>query len=260
MSDTLTRPMVIAPNKVNAWTGYATLLRWNLNQIGPMLPLIIVLQAVLAAGMIVGFGLLSPSLDEATMMFLSTGAPTVLLLLVGLVVVPQAVAMARNNGSFQYTRTLPVPRPMVLLSELTSAVIVAIPSIFVALLVARWHYDVAFSIDWPVLFGAAVLVAVMGSAVGYALAVTFPPMLAQILSQVLIFFVMLFSPVNYPATQLPEWFQRLHHYLPIEAGAKLIRAGMASEHFQWTTRDLVVLAIWTAVGIVLSMRALSRRS
>ena len=240
-------------------TSYTTLVRWTLSQIGAFMPLIVVIQAVLAAGMIIGFGLLVPSIDDATILFLSTGAPTVMLLLIGLVIVPQGVATARNNGTFHYLRTLPAPRWLHFFADLTVWILVAAPSLVVAVLVARWHYDVAFTIDVPVLVAGTLLVTVTGTSVGYAIAVMFPPMISQVLTQVLAFFVMLFSPINYPASQLPQWFQTVHDYLPFESGAALIRAGLASAQFDWEWSDLATLAAWAIVGVVISLRALVRR-
>src|SRR5699024_8393091 len=96
-----TRPATLpAPGAAGALSTYRTLLRWTLSQIGAMLPLIILVQALLAAGIIVGFGFLIPDIDTSTALFLSTGAPTVLLLVIGLVMVPQGVAQARTDGTF----------------------------------------------------------------------------------------------------------------------------------------------------------------
>lgn len=238
---------------------YTTLVRWTLSQIGAFMPLIVVIQAVLAAGMIIGFGLLVPSIDDGTILFLSTGAPTVMLLLIGLVIVPQGVATARNNGTFHYLRSLPAPRALHFFADLTVWILVAAPSLVVAVLVARWHYDVTFTIDVPVLVAGALLVTVTGTSVGYAIAVMFPPVISQVLTQVLAFFVMLFSPINYPASQLPQWFQTVHDFLPFESGAALIRAGLASAQFDWEWSDLVTLAVWAILGVIISLRALVRR-
>lgn len=249
-----------APVAAGPWRSYTTLLRWNLAQIGPMLPLVIVVQALIAAGIIVGFGFLIPDISAATALFLATGAPTVLLLTVGFVMVPQAVATARTNGTFAYLRSLPVARPLLLLADLTLWVLVALPSVAVAVLVAWLRFDLAFSFDWPLLIAAAVLVAVMATAVGYAIAVTLRPLLAQLLTQVLIFFVMLFSPITFPAAQLPAWFQSLHDVLPARPGADLVRAGLASEVYSASGQDLLVLALWTVAGLAVTLVALARRT
>lgn len=250
---------VPAPARVGPLATYLTLLRWNLAQVGPMLGLVVVVQAGLAAGILVGFGLLIPDIDLPTARFLSTGAPTVLLLVVGLVMVPQAVAQARANGTFTYLRSLPVARPWLLVADLTMWTMVALPAIPVTMLVARFRYGITFAVDWPVLLAGVLLVTVMATSVGYAIAVSVRPLLAQLLTQVLIFFVMLFSPVTFPADRLPTWYQRVHEVLPVQAGADLVRAGLTADTVAASPRDLLVLATWTAVALAITLRALVRR-
>ncbi|MCL3861604.1 ABC transporter permease [Actinotalea sp. K2] len=253
------RPLTFEPVRVGPGTTYLTLLRWQLAQIGGMLPLLVVVQALMAAGIIVGFGFLIPDIDAPTALFLSTGAPTVLLMTVGLVMVPQGVARARTDGTFTYMRALPVARPLVLLADLTVWMIVSVPSVAVAVLVAQLRYDLSLSLHWPLLVGASLLVVLTATSVGYAIAVTLPPMLAQLISQVLVFFVLLFSPITFPTTQLPGWFQGVHDVLPVRPAADLLRAGLASGTYDVVLRDLVVLLVWCAVGLTLSTRALVRR-
>ncbi|MFV2178157.1 ABC transporter permease [Actinomadura sp. LOL_016] len=248
------------PPRTSLWTAYGTLLRWTLAQAGAMLPLVIVVQSLLAAGVIVGFGFLVPGIDTSTARFLSTGAPTVLLMVVGLVMVPQGVAQARTSGTFTYLRTLPVPRPLLLLADLTVWLAVALPGIPVAVVVARLRYGFDHTFDWPVLATASVLTAVTATAVGYAIAVLLPPLLAQLTTQVLVFFVMLFSPITFPAARLPEWFQTVHDVLPFRPSADLLRAGLLSDVHSASPRDLAVLLAWCALGLAISTRALVRRA
>jgi ABC-2 type transport system permease protein len=249
-----------APARVGSGRTFATLMRWQFAQIGgTVLPLVVIVQALLAAGIIVGFGFLIPDITAETARFLSTGAPTVLLMTVGLVIVPQGVAQARANGTFAYLRALPVPRPLLLLSDLTVWLLVALPSVAAAVVVAQLRYDLTFAFDWPLLVAASVLVTLTATAVGYAIAVSLPPLLAQLCSQVLVFFVLLFSPITFPVSQLPAWFQSVHDVLPVRPAADLLRAGLATDTYVGTGRDLVVLLIWCVLGLLVSVRALVRR-
>ena len=244
---------------VSLWSTYRTLLRWQLAQIGSLLPLVIIIQALLAAGIIVGFGFLIPDIDSGTAMFLSTGAPTVLLLTIGLVIVPQGVSRSRTDGTFNYMRSLPVARPLIFAADLTVWVIIALPSVAVAVLAGKLRYDLEYSFNWPLLVAAALLITVTATAVGYAIAVSVQPMLAQLITQVLVFFVLLFSPITFPPSQLPGWFQTLHDFLPVRPGADLLRAGLAADTFDASGRDLVVLAVWCLAGVAITIRALVRR-
>lgn len=253
------RPEPIAAVQVGLWHSFRTMMRWSMASIGSMLPLIIVIQAMLAAGIVVGFGFLIPDITADTALFLSSGAPTILLLTIGLVIVPQGVSRARASGALDYQRALPVARPLLLIVDLTVWTLIALPGVVIGLLVAWLRYDLTFAFDWPVLILASLLVATMAAAVGYAIAVTLPATLAQLASQVLVFFVLLFSPITFPVSQLPDWFQTLHLVLPIQAAADLLRAGIASNVFAAEWRDLLVLVLWTAFGLLVTTRALVRR-
>ena len=247
------------PLRATVWASFSSLLRWQLSGIGTALPLIVVVQAMLAAGIVVGFGFVIPNITDATALFLSTGAPAMLLLTIGLVLVPQAVSRMRTDGTFDFMRSLPAARPLMLAVELTVWTAIALPGLAIGVLVAQLRYSLDLSINWPLLVSSALLVTVMATAIGYAIAVSMKPMVAQLISQVLVFFVMLFSPITFPADQLPQWFQTLHEYLPIQAGADLLRAGLASDIFDATSRDVLVLAVWCVGTVAITLRALMRR-
>ncbi|WP_229073385.1 ABC transporter permease [Actinoplanes sp. DH11] len=253
------RVPVGVPPRASLWTINGTLLRWTMAQTGALLPLFLVVQALIAAALILGFGFLIPDIDTRTAQFLSTGAPTVLLMVIGLVICPQGVAQARTSGTFTYQRALPVPRVLLLVSDLIVWLVIALPGIPVTILIAQLRYGFSYSIDWPLLLGAAILSAIMATSVGYAIAVLLPPMLAQLISQVLVFFVMLFSPITFPESHLPGWFQAVHDVLPFRPAADLLRAGLLSDDFSASGRDLVVLFAWCALGLAISIRALVRR-
>ncbi|AUS81409.1 ABC transporter permease [Actinoalloteichus sp. AHMU CJ021] len=248
------------PPRIGIWLSYGNLLRWMMAQTGAMLPFVIVVQALLAAGIIIGFGFVIPDIDTSSAQFLSTGTPTVLLMFIGLVMVPHSVAQARTTGTFTYLRSLPVPRPLLLMADLAIWLLVALPSVAVAVVVAHLRYGFGYSFDWPVLLTASILAAVTATAVGYAIAVSLPPLITQLVTQVLVFFVMLFSPVTFPASQLPTWFQAVHDVLPFRAAADLLRAGLLADTYTASWRDLVVLLAWCALGVAVGIRALTRRN
>jgi len=262
MSDPAASPKAYGiPDQPTAstWASFTALLRWEMLQVGPMLPLIVVVQAMLAAGIVIGFGFIIPEITDSIAMFLSTGTPAMLLLTIGLVLVPQAVSRMRIDGTFEFLRSWPVPRSLMLAVELAVWSGIALPGVAIGIVVAQFRYDLTLSIDWFRLIAAGVLVTVMATAIGYAIAVTLQPVAAQLLSQVLVFFVMLFSPITFPASQLPDWFQTLHKFMPIQAGADLLRAGLASQVYEAGWREVLVLAVWCVAGVTVTLRALTQR-
>lgn len=248
------------PARTGVWTAYAGLFRWQLARIGPMLSMVVVIQLLLSAGLIIGFGFLIPDIDGETALYLSTGIPTVLLLMVGLVLVPSVVGYSKTEGTFDYQRTLPVARPLVFLADLSVWSLVALPGIAVAVLIAWLRFDLTLAFDWIVLIATALGVTITAAAVGYMIAVLLPPVLAQLVAQALAFFVILFSPITFAADRLPGWYQAIHRLLPIEPAANLLRAGLASTTYTVEAGDVVVLGLWCAIGFAVCMLAMVRRS
>ncbi|WP_407344788.1 hypothetical protein [Pengzhenrongella phosphoraccumulans] len=98
------------------------------------------------------------------------------------------------------------------------------------------------------------------ASVGYAMATLLPPSVATLLTQMIIFTVMLFSPVSYPADRLPTRLATAHEFLPVEPMAQLIRAGLAPDQFAMPGRSLVVLGLWCVASILGAVAALRRKA
>jgi len=239
-------------------TDYALLVQWQARKISWLLPLIIGVQTVLAVGIIVGFGFLFPEVDPQTALFLATGAPTLLLLVIGLVLVPQMVSEAKTEGTYDWMRALPVPRMAFLAADATVWFLSMLPGLLVALAVARWHYELDLSVS-PLVVVAVVLVGLTATGVGYAIASFVPPMITLLLTNLLLFVALMFSPVNFPAERLPGWLQAVHEVLPITAMADVMRGTLAQDEFGLTAGPFVVLAIWCAIGFTASHLAMNRR-
>ena len=164
----------------------------------------------------VGYPLLFPEMDQTTMLFLATGAPAITLITMGLVALPQVVSQARLEGSLEYMRSLPVPRLAYLAADLTVWMVIVLPGVVFAVLVGVWALGLDLDVSWLII-PAALLVAVTSAAVGYAMASLLPPMIAMLVTQVLVFAVLIFSPINFPASRLPDWLQD-HPRHPARAG------------------------------------------
>lgn len=235
------------------------LMQWQFRRQAQYLPLLVVVQILISVATILGYALLVGDVPPAAALYLATGAPTITLVTVGLVMAPQMVAQAKTEGSLDWMRTLPVPRPAFLVADLLVWTVLALPGMVLGVLVGVWRFDLSLALAWWIA-PAAFVVSLIAAAVGYAMATLLPPQLAQLLTQVLIFVVLLFSPVSYPAERMPGWLQGAHSVLPIEPMAQVVRAGLASDAFDVPGRSLVVLAIWTVASLAGATWALRRRT
>jgi len=235
------------------------LFRWQMLRMKHVFPLYVIVQTLLAVGIVLGFSYLIPSIDNTATLYLTTGAPTVILLAIGLVFLPQGIAETRLDGTLTYMLSLPIRRLYYVLVESVIWFIIALPGIIIALFVAMLHFDIRLSFSFISLFAFS-LVGLTAIGIGYTISLWLQPTVAELISQVLIFGILLFSPVNFPKERLPEWLQLVHDILPIQYMAEIIRASIAEEQFSATFSSYMIVIIWFVVSFILCYIAISRRT
>ncbi|HZT64354.1 MAG TPA: ABC transporter permease [Acidimicrobiales bacterium] len=237
---------------------YLLLVRWEFLRRRQLVVMFVLLQVALGVGIVYGFAFLVPQITPTVAVFLATGAMTITLTLLGLVAVPQEVALARVSGRQGYLDALPVPRLAPLLSELTFAVLMQLPGAVATLALAavRFHLHLQLS---PLVLPAAALTALTAAALGCAIAVSLPPNATQQVTQFLSVGLLLFSPVAFPMSRLPAGLQDLHRGLPVAYMADIMR-GTITGHYD-TSRLLAfgVVMAWCVAGLATCGRAAARR-
>lgn len=237
---------------------YGLLMQWQTRRLTRILPLVVLVQALYAVGVVVGFGFLLPEVDPQSALYLSTGAPTLQLIILGLTIVPQQVAQAKSEGSFAYLQTLPVPRIGYLAADVTIWLLVALPGMALAIAIATLRYDLNYAFS-PLLIPAVLLVTLSATGVGYAIAVFTPLIVAQLIAQMLVFGIVMFSPINFPADRLPGWLATFHRVLPTGAMVEVMRGTMAQDSFSLSARPFIVLSAWSLAGLMATYSTMARR-
>ncbi len=202
---------------------YLLLMEWSGLSSRPWLVLLGAVQFMTTAGFVIGISFFFPEMNPAIAKYLITGSPTLILMMMGLVVVPQMVAAGRLEGTYDFMLSLPVPRMALLFSDATIFFFITLPGIIVALLVGSVYYDFTLQVS-PLVIPAFILISLTGTFVGYAIALGAPrPQMANVATQIIIFIIMFFSPVIYPVEQMPDWMAVIHRVLPIQYMADLSR-------------------------------------
>lgn len=237
---------------------FGLFLQWQLRRQALALPVYFALQVIIAAAITLGYGLIVGEVDQRTSLFLTTAAITICLLMLGLVVAPQAVADTRAEGGYEWMLTLPVPRAVFVLADMLVWMALALPGLISCIVVGSWRYGLDFSPSWAVA-PAVLLVAFGATAIGYVPAVTFGKIGTLMCTQVFIMGTMLFTPIAYPAERLPAWGRTLHEWLPFDSMGRLVRGTMAPGDFPLDARPWIVVACWAVVGFLASLTMLRRR-
>jgi ABC-2 type transport system permease protein len=243
---------------MSALRSYRLLVGWQARRMKMFLPLGILVQAMFAFGIVAGYPLLFPNIDKTTILYLATGGPAISLITMGLVAVPQLVAQARTEGTLDYMRSLPVPRMVYLLADLSVWLVVVLPGVVFAVVVGSIRFGLDLQVS-PLVVPAVMLVALTATSIGYAMASLLPPMIANMATQVLVVFVLMFSPLNFPADRLPDWLAAIHRVLPIEAMGEVIRGTLASGAFPVTIGAFALLGAWCAATFAATSVVLTRR-
>ncbi|MFD2046580.1 ABC transporter permease [Ornithinibacillus salinisoli] len=205
------------------------------------------IQILISVGIVIGFTYLIPNPDTNTILFLATGAPTIILIFTGLVILPQQIGTAKSDGYMEFMRTWPVKRSVILGADTTLWLLITVPGIVVSSIVAHLMFSPGYDISWTVV-PALFMIALTSIGVGYGFSYLLSPTASLGISQVIVFGALMFSPINFPMDRLPEWLQALHEVLPIYSMAEVMRASLAASTFDASLDNYINLLIWCILG------------
>lgn len=256
----LTRPRTEVRRGPAHWVGgYQTMLHWQLAGLRTLLPLLIGIQILVGAGFVLGIALLFDDISPTAALYVSSGAPVMNLLIVGLLLGPQLVAQQEAEHSYDFVHALPVPRTATALAWYTVTLLGSLPAVVLSLLVAQLRYGITFTVS-PSVVAAVLLTAFTGTMLGYALGHALPnPMVIQLAEGVLRFVVFGLSPILFPAEQLPGWLAAISWWLPFGHMAVIVRDPLAPEMVADAPISYLIVAIWGVGCAAITAWALGRR-
>ncbi|AKK05057.1 ABC-type polysaccharide/polyol phosphate export systems, permease component [Corynebacterium mustelae] len=224
---------------------------------GSYLVVFTAIMIIIALGVVVGFSFLlsSPGGDE--LLYLATGAPTIVLIMTALVTVPMQNAGARLAGYIDFIKSLPVSRKQFLFADVLIWAAITVPAIVISVMVAHFVFKPGFSVSWTIV-PVYLLVVASCFGIGYGYSFVMPAEPAMALSQVIAFTALMFSPINFPLERLPEWLQVVHLVLPLHHMAEVMRASLANATFSAHWGSYVILGVWAVLGFVGAARVLER--
>lgn len=133
-----------------------------------------------------------------------------------------------------------------------------LPGVAVAVAVAAIRFNLNLDVS-PLVVPVMILVALTSAAIGYAIASLLLPMVANVITQVLVVFILMFSPLNFPPERLPDWLAAIHRVLPIQAMGELIRGTLIGPPLPIKASDFALLLAWAAAALAASWYVMTRR-
>lgn len=241
------------------FTQYRDLVSMQLRSMRNELWFAAMIQVVLSLGLVFGFGFIIPDVSETTALFLVTGTATQAFVTIGLVMLPQLLAQAKEAGRIEYFLTLPISREAYLLALVTVVALMALPAVAFTVVLGAWHYDLSFTFE-PAFIAVALLAVFSLAGVGVAMAVYSPhQQVTNALTQLIIFYVLFFAPVLLPKEQLPEVLQFTSNFAPPTYAVDGVRATLTDLPGTHLARSLLAMGGFAAGSLVLSSVAMRRR-
>jgi ABC-2 type transport system permease protein len=237
---------------------YGLLVTWQALRKKNYLPLMMAVQVLFSMGIVLGYPLLFPTLDTTTIYLIATGAPAISMISIGLVALPQTVVQERTEGSLGYMRSLPVPRLAYLMADLTVWLAIVLPGVVLGVVVGAWRFGLDLQVS-PLVVPAVLMVAVTSACVGYAIASLLPYMLTVTITQAIVVFVFMFSPLTFLPDKLPAWLETIHRVLPVQAMGEVTRGTLATNEFGLPLSAFLTLAVWCLIGFGTTYAAMTRR-
>jgi ABC-2 type transport system permease protein len=245
---------------VTHWVrSYLMMTRWELGSLRLLLPLIIALQVVIGGGFALGIGLFFDEIPARNALFLATGVAVVTLITVGIVMGPQLVGNHKVAGTYDFLWSLPVPRTTQTAAWLTVNTIIAVPGMVAALVIANWRYDLTLQVSWAVV-PAVLLTIGTATLIGYAFAHAIPkPMITMMITQLLIFVILGFSPINFPPENLPDWLAAVNEWLPFQHMATVVRDALTDGLVDNVGTSYLILGIYAGLAALVAAWVIGRR-
>ncbi len=238
---------------------YRMMMRFDVRGLGQWLMIGLVVQVLMGAGAALMYGFYLGDVPAVVKVFIATGVPALGLIPMGFVMVPNMVGSQRIEQTYDFLWSLPVPRLAAAASTFTVFTLLALPGFATSLGVAVWHFGVDLQISWTVI-PAMALTSLMCTSVGFGLAHAVKnPVVINFISNMVVFFVLLFSPIIVPISQFPDWLASIHRVLPFYHMAQVIRDGLSTGLVIEVGTSYLVLGAWVLAGWVATGWVVGRR-
>jgi ABC-2 type transport system permease protein len=241
------------------WGSFFSMLRFDLMSLRRELVTVALLQLLMGAGMAIIYGFYFDEISPTVATFIVTGTPTLAIVPVGMALVPGVVMQHKLDETYDFLWSLPVPRLTIAASNFVLFTGLALPGVVLSLVVAVWRYNIDLAVSWSVI-PAVLLAALMANSVGFSFAHAISePRLTNLIVNMIIFLVLLFSPVAFPISNFPDWFASIHRVLPFFHMANIIRGGLTQGIVEDIVVSYVVVVTWMVGSWAVAAWVVGRR-
>ncbi|MEV5442093.1 ATP-binding cassette domain-containing protein [Streptomyces sp. NPDC052644] len=210
---------------------------------------------LMPVAMVFGLSRIGGGLDDReSLLYIVSGAAVFAVATEGVVTLAQRIGVIKNDGMMVYYASLPISRTSFVAALVLSRLLLITPGLITPMAAASLMYDVRFELS-PVLLLVLPLSALALSAIGLAIGMLIDSMeLIVVITNLLIFVLLLAAPVLIPADALPLPLRILGHLLPPTYAADALRHALSGDLGSRFLLDVAVLAAMTVGGLTAATR------
>lgn len=169
------------------------------------------------------------------------------------------ITFERRSKSFERLLLAPISIDLLMGAKTAGAVVFGFINAFVPVVLALFWTNLA-GIHWPVLAGAALLIALTSTFLGLFIAVSVKEVFeAQTFSNFFRFPMLFLCGLFIPISQLPWFLQPLSYMLPLTYGADMLQFAVAGESMLPLPVNFLMLLVFAVVLFIISTRNVKRR-
>jgi ABC-2 type transport system permease protein len=215
----------------------------------------LVLGIFMPLGMVFGFTRIGDATSGGEkLLFIVSGAAVFSVAAEGIMSLAQRVGAIKSTGMLVYYASLPISKGAFIAALVLSRMLLVIPGLMTPILVARFVLGEDFSIS-PVLLVLFPLTGLTLSAFGMAIGSFIEqPEVIAIATNLLVYVLLLASPVLIPADSLPAPLRFLGYLLPPTYAAEALRFSLRGDLGAGFLLDLAVLTVMAGATLTLAGR------
>jgi ABC-2 type transport system permease protein len=215
----------------------------------------LLLSVLMPAAMVFGLARIGNGLGDATsLLYIVSGAAVFAVATEGIGTLAQRIGMLRKDGMMVYYASLPIGRASFLAAMVSARLLLVAPGLVTPVVAAIVLYDADFSLT-PALLPVLLVTCLALSAFGLAIGTLVSNMdLIVIITNLLVFVLLLAAPVLIPAESLPVALRVLGYLLPPTYAADALRHALSGQFDGTFALDMAVLVAMATLGLAASTR------
>lgn len=169
------------------------------------------------------------------------------------------ITFERRSKSFDRLLLAPIDLNLLMLAKTSGAILFGIVNAFVPLFFGSFFVNLA-GVNWLVVFGAVLFIAITSTFLGLAIAVTVSEVFeAQTFSNFFRFPMMFLCGLFLPIQKLPKFLQPLSYALPLTYGADLLKTAINRDGHLQMGLSFLMLIMFSLVLFLFSTKNVKKR-